>query len=334
MSPENMDDYVPLLSTRLPTMPQIHRIGLSGLYSGVPNGVLKAIFSAPGLEHFDVANCPYMTVDPYDAGIAPIVSPLRTFVYRTRRVNHRTVSHGILTRTLKEYTGLQLEAISLWGMLTQMHLTVDSLFIPGETAQFDLMAGLSWPCLRELTMYGLPPVTDTCLSLALACMPLLRVLHLEFAQIHISPLFFVYPPVPSCAAPLDLTSLTLSWPNPGDCIFSQLSTTLRHLAFRDSPRTSTLYECPAMSGGEWLPIVTAHDMLRILQASNLSGLESLEVVYYADSGEAALLNFLSTSFPSLHRLEIHRLRPNRWNHHDDDISIVRSFLRDRFRITC
>lgn len=316
------DHYFPLVPTQLPKMPQIHTIRIIGLYDGVPLQLFKAIYSAPGLQSLDIIDCPYAHVGLYDASTAPIIVPMRKFAYRTRRISHRRTLYGHLVRGPEAIRELQLEATSLWRMLVQMNLTLETLMIPGETAQFELMADLLWPSLREFTLYGLPPVTDVSITSVLSRMPLLSTLHLEFFQLPECPRFLVCPPGSNDLFPPNLESFTLTWPSPDDQVFSKLSAALTHLSLRDSPRMHSLFPFPRETGGSWIPILTGHELLPLLQAFETKGLKTLEILYYGGVGERDMLSFISTSSPSLYKLELHRFRPDRWTRDDEDVSIV------------
>lgn len=313
------DHYFPLLPTQLPKMPQIHTIRVACLSDGVPLNIFKAIFSAPGLKSLDIMECPYMNVDPYDARIAPLYVPMRDFAYRTRW--HEILTSGHLIRTPSVEYGLQLEKTSLWRLLVQMNSTLETLLIPGETAQLGRMANVSWPCLRELTLYGVPPATDATMSSVISRMPSLRTLHLELIQLQHNPRFLVSPPGSSTYVPPQLTSFTLSWPSPDDQVFRNLPYTLRHLSLRDSLRIHALFK--EAYSGQWLPILTGRDMLRIIEVVDFRSLESLEILYYGGVGEREMLEFISVSLPSLRRLELHRFRPERWFRRDEEIPVVR-----------
>lgn len=265
----------------------------------------------PGLHTLEIVQSPYETVEFYGPDIESITVPLRQLIYKKRRIEGPSVRmemERIDPAVIQQQ--LSLECDSLSCILTQVHLTLETLLIPGETSQFDYLAYLSWPCLRELTLYGVPPITDVSMSRALSNMPSLRTLYLQFYIRSYFPGFFICPPEEEHhPLPPLLTSLTISWPSPVDQVFSQLPPTLRHLSLRDSPRIWGV----SRSMGRGLPYLSCQDVLKILGSNDFSALERLEVVYQGSIEEEEMLKFIVASFPSLYFLELHRLRPNRWD---------------------
>lgn len=323
--------FFPLLPIWLPQMPELHTIRIFYLIGGVTLRFLKAIFTALGLKKLEIVGSPYTIVEAYDPNIAPITVPIQQFMYRNRphsvtRIPPIGQRVAIIDEVdLQAY--LTLESISLsrmvGRMVVQMHLNLETLMIHGETAQSDLMADLSWPCLLELTLYSVSPCTDVPMSSLLSHMQSLRTLHLDFAHTPRKPRFLICPPESYHNVPPSLTSLTLSWPGRNDQVFFHLPPTLRYLSLRDSPRIHVIDRQDVRS----VPSLKGSEIVEMLKSSELTDLESLEVLYEGGLNEVAMLKFISASFPSLRRLELCRLRPNRWqrvssSYTSDDIPIV------------
>ncbi|KAI0772749.1 hypothetical protein BD413DRAFT_33389 [Trametes elegans] len=195
-----------------------------------------------------------------------------------------------------------------------MRNTAESLHLPMETAPLAQMAHGVWPRLTTLYLQGfyLQPVLST-LSSLLAQMPELRTLSVQAAQ---SPASSRAPILGKDGvlqvAPI-LCSLTVAYPDPQDAIFSLPSTNLTRLSLRDWPRyyiSRYSQRCQLLPDSWVAPILTATECLHILERMDLPRLQSLEVVYEVDDEDERLLHRISTCYPHLSDLEIHRYRKN------------------------
>ncbi|EIW53494.1 uncharacterized protein TRAVEDRAFT_31620 [Trametes versicolor FP-101664 SS1] len=186
--------------------------------------------------------------------------------------------------------------------------TVESLALPVETAPLLEMANKDWPRLHTLSLVGryTQPDQSRVIPLLLLRMPNLRSLSINVMQckgMWRPPLLRGLPDTSYC-----LRSLTVSYPNPDDPIFSCVGDGLTSLSLRDSPRHyfRTRYSYRALSA--IFPILSASECLAILKRISAPRLSILELVYQADSAEDELLHYLSHAFPLLEELELHRYK--------------------------
>lgn len=292
-------------------MARLTTIKIHEFEDGIPPYIFKAIFSVPTLESLDIIDSPFREVEPYDPESAPITVSLRHFAYHVASRYYKGIPS----------VELNLEATSLWNILLQVHLTIEYLLIPGDSAVFGKMSLVRWPHLREFNLYGLHPLTQTPMLSILAVMPHLESLYLELAQVSGEPCLRIIPPsLSSTSLSLSgLRSLTITYPSPDDQIFSRLPATLCHLSLRDCPRVYRRVFRSDRAPRLIHPLPDCQALLQILQASNLRSLQSLELTYEVDANETELLYHLGSAYPSLRRLELHRYRPLE---SDDDVPIV------------
>ncbi|KAI0327497.1 hypothetical protein GY45DRAFT_1108179 [Cubamyces sp. BRFM 1775] len=194
-----------------------------------------------------------------------------------------------------------------------MNETAESLALPMETAPLIRMSQMSWPRIQYLSLKGRypPEMQATTLPALLSRMPTLRSLHVQAAQRNTfsRPHIWDSSIAPSPSALSELESLTIAYPNPDDDIFAVKAPRLAHLSLRDEPRyyfqlrnQGYLPRSPAA------PILSASECLHILRRMDTPALTSLELVYQADDAEDTLLRHLSSEYPALARLELHRYR--------------------------
>ncbi|KAH9903491.1 hypothetical protein C8Q73DRAFT_635673 [Cubamyces lactineus] len=212
-----------------------------------------------------------------------------------------------------------LERNYLTQLVCGMHMTAQSLSLPMEAAPLAEMSGLSWPNIRDFSLRGRYPASssDRLLpELLVRILPQLQSLCVRAAPRNTFP----RPPVlgPSMASePItlpDLQSLTVAYPDPTDTIFTIHAPRLNHLSLSDQPRHYFARRTPEYVA-EWCaaPILSASECLGILQRMETPLLESIELVYQADSAEDDLLRHLAT-YPLLEIVELHRYRE-----HDSDL---------------
>lgn len=97
------------------------------------------------------------------------------------------------------YEYLQVEATCLWRILERIRLTAESLTLPSETVQYDLMAKSPWPRLQELSIYGpFPVLDDNVLLPILLALPRLRSLSLKLKQFRNQLPLYICPPGTPC----------------------------------------------------------------------------------------------------------------------------------------
>ncbi|KAM5544831.1 hypothetical protein V8D89_001729 [Ganoderma adspersum] len=166
-----------------------------------------------------------------------------------------------------------------------------------------------WPRLRELVLQGqLPEGIRNPFITLLSGMPNLRVLRLMFALPPGVDRLPVWPRGVETPFPWpELEELVLSFPTPDDQIYASLPSCLRRLSLRCCP-----HHCvrERVDRPVWRsPILSASEMLRVHSRSPLPHLDHLQLEYRADDADASLLRYLTTAFPGLLTLELHRFRP-------------------------
>ncbi|RPD62245.1 hypothetical protein L226DRAFT_532727 [Lentinus tigrinus ALCF2SS1-7] len=275
---------------------------------------LEGILSAPHLRKFKMlnhvifwpgSNVHVADTQPIPAACGEGLAPLTSFVYDVGMV-------GIPPRYPAVFA---IQALST--ILCRLAPSLSTLRLPSIYTPFDSLSKAHWPLLRELTIQGehqSDPPSSPCIALSFVNMPNLRVLNLELT--HYGTLWPVGH-VASFPWPF-LEHLTLSHPSPDDPIFSHLPTSIRSLSLHSWP--TQLYDNLLNSGkmalSAWphlrrAPPLLSSTMLRVLRAcSNAAGrLARLHVEYLVDGDENALLRFITSTFPSLTELEVHRARP-------------------------
>ncbi|EIW53501.1 uncharacterized protein TRAVEDRAFT_52631 [Trametes versicolor FP-101664 SS1] len=201
-----------------------------------------------------------------------------------------------------------LEENYLRAIVLPMSDTAESLTLPAETAPLLEMASMDWPRLHTLSLIGRYTHPDQChiIPLLLPRMPSMRSLSIKVMQCEgmwRPPLLKELPETSFC-----LRSLTVSYPDPEDPIFSCVGDGLTSLSLRDSPRhyfqSRYVYRAlPAV-----YPILSAEECLVVLKRISAPGMLMLELVYQADAAEDELLQYLPHAFPLLEELELHRYK--------------------------
>ncbi|KAI0353645.1 hypothetical protein OH77DRAFT_1457602 [Trametes cingulata] len=198
--------------------------------------------------------------------------------------------------------------------------SLQTLFLPNETAPLSLMRRSHWPNLRQLRLRGeVRPAYDEASIVpyvaALSGMPRLRSLFLELFLPHGSRVPAIWPPGydAACSSPWpDLDSLTLSHPQVDDQLYRHLPSTMRQLALCCSPyhHHFVLGSLGKSRRDEWVdPLLTSSQMRSILRQCETPGLTHLTMQFFADHAEMDLLQYLSHAFPRLESLTVHIYRP-------------------------
>ncbi|KAI0353644.1 hypothetical protein OH77DRAFT_1426870 [Trametes cingulata] len=202
--------------------------------------------------------------------------------------------------------------------------SLETLFIPNETAPLSVMHHSHWPNLRQLRLRGEVRPTQgrdavvVPYAAILSNMPRLQSLFLEFFIPHGSrvPAIWSSGYEPACSIPWpDLDYLALSHPRVDDQLYRHLPSTLRRLALCSSP-----YHHHFLLGSlgpsrayreEWQDLLlTSSELLRILRQCATPGLTYLSMQFFADHAEMEILQFLSRAFPCLEALTVHIYRPD------------------------
>lgn len=200
------------------------------------------------------------------------------------------------------------ETSYLRALVLAMSDTAESLTLPVETAPLLEMASMDWPRLHTLSLTGRYTHPNQCraIPLLLLRMPNLRSLSIKVMQCQGMRRPLLLNKLPD--ARFRLRSLTVSYPNPEDPIFSYVGDGLTSLSLRDSPR----HYFASRYGRRYLPaifpILRASECLAILKRLSAPRLSVLELVYQTDAAEDKLLQYLPTAFPLLQEIELHRYK--------------------------
>ncbi|OBZ67600.1 hypothetical protein A0H81_12504 [Grifola frondosa] len=285
------------LESSFPQLHSLHTICIEEFDHCISWSTLKALLSPPALQNLEVLSYRWPARSPFD------IEELKSMQLSLRKFKSSTCGSFWSYPVNRDL--IPLEAAWTWWILEKSRLTLESLTIPAETAQYSRMIATTWPSLQEFNLYGFAPDPDVSLLSFLSRTQKLRSLTLKLAQTREYPPFMLWPP--GAVANVDLThlrSFTISYPHPDDTIFSHLPSELQSLSVRDCPRYyigDTVGEIPKR-----MPLLSATELLRILRTQVFHHLERLEVVYRADGNDSELVEFIVTTFPLLTFLEIHR----------------------------
>ena len=275
--------------------------------SGVPLSVILALFSIPHLRHFTVVGYIFHPADTLSAFPADVtLPPLVSFKY-------------ILCNIRAHPRSFNSEMELLHNLIPRLHLSLETLHIPSESAPLKGMYNRDWPRLRNFYIYGQrrtvvnPPIPYI---LMLARMPELRTLHLLFAHPKGLPPQPIWPRGFSATYPWpNLKELTITHPHAEDELWTHLPLGLRYLALRCWPRRSMVFAdrldpeslLSQLDLGWHTPLPSTAEMHTILRSCNIPNLTYLEIEYWADHAEEEeLLERISRGFPALESLQLHR----------------------------
>ncbi|KAM5544820.1 hypothetical protein V8D89_001718 [Ganoderma adspersum] len=199
---------------------------------------------------------------------------------------------------------------SLAFVLTHAHRSLESLLLPSEVAPVAVLSQTQWPQLRELSLRGEFRWGPVPLMTVFSGMSRLRALNLALAlprsvdrkRLILCPAGYESPlPWP------DLEALTVSFPDPEDGIFARLPPSLRRLSLRCTPH-HYLYQWQRDENPYChSPILSASEMLQVMNWISTPLLDSLQFEYCADDADDDLLRCVADRFPNVQDLEIHRL---------------------------
>ena len=276
---------------------------------GVPLPVFLALFSIPLLRHFSVMGRIFHPTDdpsafPVDISLPPLVS----FEYTLDNLR----SHPRASKT-------EMELLN--RLIPRLHLSLETLHIPSESAPLRAMYNRDWPRLHTFSMYGQRRTVSKPLIpyiLLLARMPGLRTLHLLFANPEkLSPQPIWPRGFPAAYPWRKLEELTVTQPHAEDELWCHLPSGLRYLSLRCWPRRSMIlanhHEYGLLSQlklGWHTPLLSTAEMYGVLLSCNTPNLTYLDIEYRADSdNEGELLEHIAQGFPSLEVLQLRRYHP-------------------------
>ncbi|EJF59125.1 hypothetical protein DICSQDRAFT_65656, partial [Dichomitus squalens LYAD-421 SS1] len=302
------------LKDALRAMPRLRSVHVGFLWMeehGLGWDAIDAILSASQLREFTIRTYLFC---PREAPAREI--PLDHFARLTTFHYARLPSHFGL------HGDVQRESLAV--VVGNLNLSLERLRLPSDLAPIATLASLPWPRLRELKLDGAyPPNLDVPLIYVISRMPNLRKLALLFSLPwdDQSQRKALWPRGCSLDFPLpDLEELTISYPDPEDCLYSHLPPTLRRLSLRCCPHHCVHVWKPGDCRRWYSPIPHASQLWRILSDVKVPLLQHLQLEYIIDYADGALLGSIATLFPAISSLEIHRFR-------DDDnakVAIVRT----------
>ncbi|KAH9831524.1 uncharacterized protein C8Q71DRAFT_780986 [Rhodofomes roseus] len=293
------------LATTLRAMPRLRSVCLAFFcreIHGMGWDTLAAILSTPQLRHFTLAVAlfsPRQNPTPMDV---KLLAPITTFRYL----------QTALRAELRDYPSQETALGLVVGALRD---TLECLQLPSEVTPFGTLAGNLWPRLTQLHLLGeVNPTTDLHAPLVtlLAGMPSLRVLRLDFALPNgvDRKVLQLWPENYEAQLPWpQLDDLTVSFPSPGDQIYSYLPQSLQRLSLRCTPHHFFRLRNPYRFPFTHSPILRASEMLEILTKIAAPRLQYLQLEYCADAAEDDLMLCVSQRFLRLTFLEIHRYSP-------------------------
>ena len=209
-------------------------------------------------------------------------------------------------------------------------LSLKILELPVESAPLYALSLYLWPRLVELRLSGEYPAG---LSL-----PFISILS-NMSNLHVLALHFTVPfntikqPLWSsrhttrttCLWP-ELVDFSVSFPDPDDQIYNHLPDSIRRLSLRCCPHHC--FHCwQSYEPKRWSsPILSASELLHILQRCNTPLLDALRIDYVEEGTGPGVLQQLPALFPVLTTLEVNRFRERGGR----DASIVRPYPLFRF----
>ncbi|KAI0692470.1 hypothetical protein C8T65DRAFT_816557 [Cerioporus squamosus] len=290
-----------VLRRSLPAMPRLRRISLVlrlREVHGVHGDVAAAILSTPQIRDVTVSLfvfCPRRQSFPRD--VVGQIPPLTSFQYIQSSFREPPMAYPA-----------EVEAIGL--VLGELHMSLEVLELPAETAPLEQMSRLDWPRLQRLTLRGeFPNMSPIPLIGVIIRMPCLRVLILSFTYVPSVDRQCLWPPgwgVVVDSLP-DIEELTVTHPSPEDLLYTRLPTSIRRLSLCCSPRYALQVWVPDRYSRWSSPLPAASELLRILSSTPLLRLEHLNIEYKPDDQEEDLWRFFSSSCPQLTSMELHRM---------------------------
>ncbi|OSD07118.1 hypothetical protein PYCCODRAFT_796894 [Trametes coccinea BRFM310] len=289
------------LRQALSEMPQLTSVSIVGTLSrGVPRTAQVAVLSHPQLRTFDVTGPLY----------APRSTNVPTFTAAPLTCYRQVVSDFRRTR----YSLADSLLLCVVVNQPQVMESLEVLEVPSEFAPIALIAERRWPRLKRVALRGENWRFDRPVVDVMSQMPALQELVLTLAHPNRTNLHRLCPP--DWASPLpwpELKTLSLTYPDPSDPIFSWLPTTLRHLVLSCWPRhfffqrSETRLTMNDLGWGS--PIQNSSAMVNILRRCQCSQLDSLEIEFVGSESDMELFRLIADAFPDLSSLTMFRYRP-------------------------
>ncbi|KAE9395648.1 hypothetical protein BT96DRAFT_141738 [Gymnopus androsaceus JB14] len=318
------------LSVRLATVfSQMTRVRTFRLMNSAERGpwpaLLKAVFTTPSLTCLEIWESPWrrpeekFTIEALE--LPQNYSSLQRFVYRVPFSDcfpRESKSYGRRDRVQGS-----VELSNLRVLASLICDSVEVLELPAELAF--LLTHITYPKLRVFSVQGHEPLQLAEWAEILRSARQLREVHLQtpigFTEwSKTSSNWIESNSIPTAPVPQthsddlimrglsNLESLTISNPlDPGKELFFQFLpyANLRTFSLKAFPPLSAL---GARWSGIHSQVLTSSEILCILKGIQLINLSTFEVSYSVDAEDGVMLSHISSSFPSLEKLEIHRYR--------------------------
>ncbi|KAI0668228.1 hypothetical protein C8Q78DRAFT_283779 [Trametes maxima] len=289
----------------LPHLTQLRTVSFKSLEgSGIVLDALTAILSIPQLREFHSDGL-LDPQEPMPETTSMAIAPLTSFRY----------ADDDPWREVDRFSAFEHMVLS--NIFTQARRTLVTLAIQAESAPYDLFPSEPWPALRELYLTGERTMIerlDVPIISVLGKMPHLQILSLALTLAGESTPQAIWPGGYDIEFPWpQLVSLTVSYPDPSDQLYSHLPSGLRRLAIRCYPRhyvhriLDHIFDCL-----DWVsPLPSSTTMLLILRQCKTPAITELDVEFKAaasESDDIALFHHISAAFPLITHLTVHRYR--------------------------
>ncbi|KAI9064722.1 hypothetical protein FKP32DRAFT_1569305 [Trametes sanguinea] len=269
---------------------------------GVSPYVLEAMLSTPHLRRFKISGPLCHPEDPLPPGVTfSSLAPLSHFRYLLD-----------IYRSPSEVTQTEKEVVL--RILDHTRESLEVLICPSECSPLDVMGLWKWPRLQTLFLRGERIPTAPPLIHMLRKMPRLRTLSLRLAEpVNAAPPLIWPSSIDLECEWRELEKLVVAHPHPDDNLYSRLPDTLLDLSLQCWPRYykhhTRFREKQRQARVQWsAPLLSSSEMLCIIRKIHAPHLIFLDLEFRADSGDDQLFRHISSAFPALTGLVIHRYR--------------------------
>ncbi|KAI0643824.1 hypothetical protein C8Q79DRAFT_915062 [Trametes meyenii] len=301
--------------TELIYLPSVVSIAFDGTAQGVPWRAIETCLTLRPIKAISFRHTTALSVvlPALRDQAAPAPSVVEEFIYPTCLM---VLFPGTRRSSRLRQKRLLAERLCLSSLTLGMEKTARVLQLPLGCAPIQEMAEKDWPSMHTLVLEGELPSSagrQFCMGLSkiLSRMPGLRCLAIRAAlpkRTSVGRLRILGDPsplLPSCAS---LRSLTITYPDPNDAVFSLRAPQLEKLSIRDWPRHYSIRAEHWYSNYWRSPVLFASEILPGLRRISTPSLASLEFVYIADRVDTDLLHHIVDAYPCLRHLELHRYR--------------------------
>ncbi|KAI9067430.1 hypothetical protein FKP32DRAFT_1588795 [Trametes sanguinea] len=284
-------------------MSQLTAVRIIGTYDrGVPRTAQAAALSHPHLRTFDVIGPLYAPLaGPDDVAIfdAAPLTRYRQLVEDFRRSRYSVADSLVLAVVLNQ---------------RNVQESLEWLEVPSEYLPILLIVRCRFPRLQRLALRGESWNYEKLVVDVFGQMPSLKELVLTLSHPVRMGLHRLCPP--GWAGPLPwqkLETLSLTYPDPNDPVYSWLPNTLRHLVLSCWPRHHNFsgYDNLTVLGelGWSSPVQNYSAMLNILRRCECSQLDTLDIEFVGGESDMDLFRLIADAFPNLSSLTVYRYRP-------------------------